>query len=125
MNTQNIKNSENQNRVNNSKPSFYSKCLFIARATAMMKYKEGMTRSEAFKKTWEIVKLYQRLLTGEAVSFIYIMKNGRYCKATAQMTDKLRYENPDWKANELTFPYYDVNLNGIRSFICANLVKVC
>ena len=24
-----------------------------------------------------------------------------------------------------TFPYFDVNCNGIRSFICANLVKVC
>ena len=125
MNTQNINNSENQNRVNNSKPSFYSKRLFIARATAMMKYKEGMTRSEAFKKTWEIVMLYQRLLTGEAVSFIYIMKNGRYCKATARMTDTLRVENPNWKANELTFPYFDVNCNGIRSFICANFVKCC
>lgn len=125
MNTQNINNSENQNRVNNHKSSFFSKRLFMARVSAMMKYKEGMTRSEAFKKTWEIVKLYHRLLTEDTVSFIYIMKDGRYCRATARMTDKLRTENPNWKANELTFPYFDVNCNGIRSFICANFVKCC
>lgn len=124
MKTQDI-NNETKNTVNNGKHSFYSKRLFIARAMAMMKYKEGMTRSEAFKKTWEIVKLYQRLLAGEAVSFIYVMKNGRYCKATAKMTDTLRVEDPNRKANELTFPYFDVHCNGIRSFICANFVKCC
>ena len=123
MNTQNINTSETQNRVNNSKPSFYSKKLFFARISAMMK--DGMSRSDAFKKAWAIVKLYHRLLTEDTVSFIYIMKDGRYCKATARMTDKLRTENPNWKANELTFPYFDVNCNGIRSFICANFVKCC
>ena len=113
---------ETQNRVSNRKPSF-SRKLFFARISAMMK--DGMTRSDAFKKAWAIVKLYQRLLTEDTVSFIYIMKDGRYCKATARMTDKLRVENPNWKANELTFPYFDVNCNGIRSFICANFVKCC
>lgn len=48
MNTQNINNSETKNRVNNSKPSFYSKMLFFARISAMMK--DGMSRSDAFKK---------------------------------------------------------------------------
>lgn len=124
MNTQNINNSENQNRVNNSKTSFYSKRLFIARATAMMR-NNNMTRSEAFKKAWEIVKFYQRLLTEKTVSFIYIKKDGSYRKATATLTDPMRKENPFWKANEVTFAYYDVNCNGIRSFICANFVKCC
>ena len=64
-------NTESQNRVSNRKPSFYSKRLFIARATAMMR-DYNMTRSEAFKKAWEIVKLYKRLLTEKSVSFIYI-----------------------------------------------------
>ena len=124
MNTQNINNSENQNRVNNSKTSFYSKRLFIARATAMMR-NNNMTRSEAFKKAWEIVKFYHRLLTETSVSFIYIKKDGSYRKATATLTDPMRKENPYWKANEVTFPYFDVNSNGIRSFVCANFVKCC
>ena len=116
--------SESQNQVSNRKESFYSKRLFIARATAMMR-NNNMTRSEAFKKAWEIVKLYHRLLTEKSVSFIYIKKDGSYRKATATLTDPMRKENPYWKANEVTFPYFDVNSNGIRSFICANFVKCC
>lgn len=124
MNTQNINNNEPQNRKNNSKTSFYSKRLFIARATAMMR-NNNMTRSNAFKKTWEIVRFYHRLLTETSVSFIYIKKDGSYRKATATLTDSMIKENPYWKANEITFPYFDVDCNGIRSFICANFVKCC
>lgn len=124
MKTLQNNNTESKNQVSNRKESFYSKRLFIARATTMMR-NNNMTRSEAFKKAWEIVKFYHRLLTEKSVSFIYIKKDGSYRKATATLTDTMRRENPYWKANEVTFAYYDVNCNGIRSFICANFVKCC
>ncbi len=87
--------------------------------------RNGITLSEAVKKAWQVVKLQARLQSGK-VSFTFKMLNGKICTAYGTLCN-INYTPKTTMQKERPIDqigYWDVFLNGFRSFVAGNLISI-
>ena len=90
-----------------------------------LRYKQGLTPSESFKKAWVAVKL-EKKMKNETVSFVFKKKDGsiRHAKGTKSslVVPKELAPKGTGKVCLSNINYFDVESNGWRSFNVTNLI---
>ena len=91
-----------------------------------LRYKQGLTASESFKKAWVAVKL-EKKMKSETVSFVFLKKDGsvRQAKGTKSSLVIPKELSPKGtgKVCLSNINYFDVESNGWRSFNVTNLLN--
>ena len=90
-----------------------------------LRYKDGLTASDAFKLAWGIIKFKKRLRE-TVVDFSFIKTDGsiRKAKGTINLGSIPTEKHPKGNTNSClsNIPYFDLGANGWRSFKATNLI---